>query len=436
MGLPRSTVTSVLSFILGTNDASMNMIASKKQPQLEGGGDGAGGATMETVIYIDGNSLIYHKLQDVIPVDATASTLFAEKSVLKIVEQVKDSVIGQLNHIYLENRPFSKIVLVFDGPCPFAKNQEQRKRRFANVSSLMASPGTFFMFKICQEIYKWADDVFYSHATKGVDIKVEFSDCFVPGEGEIKILEAIRNNPNCRHVVYTKDSDFVLLLLTSCEENIILVNDYQKIEKIILVKRVRDQFGLFDNQQYKEKLNSILLDMVFLSISFGNDYLKPMSHEQKLLNLLLRYKKKKQKYPEKSLVHIEKNTIGLDLEFFTKILIKSKDVQPSMKRSEEETLLTLNYLKSLLWCIGTYESGVCRNYSQFSHCTPPVLLSQMIQDMRILAKRDKILMLPTIGDSSLLPVTFLMSIMPFTVSNCRVSESLFKAIKFLPIENN
>ena len=293
----------------------------------------------------------------------------------------------------------------------------------------MASPGTFFMFKICQEIYKWADDVFYSHATKGVDIKVEFSDCFVPGEGEIKILEAIRNNPNCRHVVYTKDSDFVLLLLTSCEENIILVNDYQKIEKIILVKRVRDQFGLFDNQQYKEKLNSILLDMVFLSISFGNDYLKPMSHEQKLLNLLLRYKKKKQKYPEKSLVHIEKNTIGLDLEFFTKILIKSKDVQPSMKRSEEETLLTLNYLKSLLWCIGTYESGVCRNYSQFSHCTPPVLLSQMIQDMRILAKRDKILMLPTIGDSSLLPVTFLMSIMPFTVFRQAIPKNIISLIE-------
>nr|CAG4708573.1 unnamed protein product [Naegleria fowleri] len=292
------------------------------------------------------------------------------------------------------------------------------------------------MFKLCQAIYKWSTDTFYSHARKGLDIQVEFSDCFVEGEGEIKILESIRkyhrrNDENsCRHIVYTKDSDFTLLLLACSEENIILVNDYQKIEKKTLVRKLMDQFGIID--QSHTTIHRIMLDLVLICITFGNDYLQPMPHEQKLLNLLLRYKKKKlkEKYSQRFLVEVNSDHVKMDVDFLVRILLKSKDIQPSMTRSVKEVDETRKYLEGLMWCISTYETGVCKDYRHFTNQNPPILLGQMIQDMRKLIERNgHILQFVSIGQTSLIPLTFLMSIMPFTVFRQSIPKTILEVIE-------
>ncbi|KAG2381408.1 hypothetical protein C9374_006397 [Naegleria lovaniensis] len=437
MGVNRTTILSILSFILGTtNGTSMNQIVSACQ-------NNSSHSITPSIVYIDGNSLIHHKLQTAIPESATTNTLFNESNMKKIVEQVKDSLCTQIEQIYLSHRPIEKIVLVFDGPCPFAKNNEQRKRRFSNVSSLIASPGTFFMFKLCQAMYKWSADTFYAHSRKGIDITVEFSDCFVEGEGEIKILESIRKYHAChsdeklsaktRHIVHTKDSDFTLLLLACLEENIILVNDYQKIEKNVLVRKLKDQFGIVgEDQNSHTTIHRIMLDLVLLCITFGNDYLQPMPHEQKLLNLLLRYKKKKlkEKYSQRFLVEVNSDHVKMDMDFFIRILLKSKDVQPNMTRSEKEIDETRKYLESLMWCISTYETGVCKDYRHFSNHNPPILLGQMIQDMRKLIERNgNSLKYTSLGQTSLKPATFLMSVMPFTVFRQSIPKPILAVIE-------
>ena len=107
MGINKTTVMALMSFVMGTVPSqNSNMISKEQEP------------SGPSVVYIDGNSLIHHKLQTAIPASATSQSLFNEKSMNKMVDQVKDSLITQVNELYLQNRPFSKLVLVFDGPCP------------------------------------------------------------------------------------------------------------------------------------------------------------------------------------------------------------------------------------------------------------------------------------------------------------------------------
>jgi len=267
-------------------------------------------------------------------------------------------------------------------------------------------------------LYKWAVDTFYAYSKKGEDLQVEFSDCFVEGEGELKILKSMmdfekKEGSNYRHVVYTKDSDFILLLLACSVEDIVLINDFQRIEKKLLKNKIKMQFGGHNESH----INKIMLDIVLLCITFGNDYLEPLPHENKLLNLLLRYKKKKlkQKYVGRFLFNLDGNKASLDLEFLIKVLVKSKDAKTSQS-SAKEVAETRNYMTSLLWCMSAYAEGCCKDYGFSPHCKPPMLMSHLIQDIKnMIASGGKMLTYNTEGTSSLIPVTFLLSIMPYTV---------------------
>ena len=159
------------------------------------------------------------------------------------------------------------------------------------------SPGTIFMDKLVKEIEN------YCETKKSSGIKIIFSSCYVPGEGEHKIMDFLRAKElieNETHMVYGLDADLIMLSLLQ-KHKIYLVR-----EAIQFGKPNPDQLNLFDISLLKECIiteieklvksytfertepidptqpikevepidrNRFILDYVILGFLLGNDFL-------------------------------------------------------------------------------------------------------------------------------------------------------------------
>ena len=137
-------------------------------------------------------------------------------------------------------RPRRLLYLSMDGVAPMAKMDQQRSRRFLNsvgkendqefdVNSI--SPGTEFMSTLskCLRFFirlKMSTDLCWGQ------MMVILSDSNVPGEGEHKIMDFIRqqraqphHDPNTRHCLFGADGDMVTLGLASQESNFTVMRE-------------------------------------------------------------------------------------------------------------------------------------------------------------------------------------------------------------------
>jgi len=94
------------------------------------------------------------------------------------------------------------------------------------------SPGTEFMFELSKSLhffikYKISTDPLYKNLKE-----VVVSDVTVPGEGEHKIMDYIRNlrlsedhDPNTRHCFYSPDADLIMLALLTHEPHFTIIKE-------------------------------------------------------------------------------------------------------------------------------------------------------------------------------------------------------------------
>ena len=236
-------------------------------------------------------------------------------------------------------RPGATVILALDGPAPVAKVATQRARRLKTqrkdekiaaarardakaaksskkkkreqgISSLLATPGTYFMadlenallYFVCSELSTWR--------ARGLSFLISGAD--VPGEGEIKLLGALhrtlqppppeqqplrRRGGRRRHVVLVgMDGDLVLQALTlvggSRWEVSVLRNLPSRGEQptVVSIAKLCQQFGLRQGGGGGEaeggeaeggeaeggEADALLpsaLDLIGLSCLMGNDYL-------------------------------------------------------------------------------------------------------------------------------------------------------------------
>ena len=243
-------------------------------------------------LYLDFNGIIHNVCHnyycDASKITSTTNQIYAE-----ICEVIK-----QIVHLI---KPKKLLMISVDGVAPRAKMNQQRIRRFRkelnakkekeaqsgekeneinkindedNVlfDSNAISPGTKFMFNLTCYIKNYIlEQKKVNEDWMNIEVLLSGSD--VPGEGEHKILEYIRNyklsekyNPYTKHCLYGLDADLIMLSLLTHEMNfVILREDNSKMRK-------KDKFE--DKDIKKEKYSEAKIYYEFFLISVLREYLE------------------------------------------------------------------------------------------------------------------------------------------------------------------
>lgn len=267
-------------------------------------------------LYLDLNGIIHRCAKD-------DSALFKDLLCGKRTEEIYVAILNYTNYIISLIKPRKGIMIAVDGVAPRAKMNNQRNRRFmaaksqSSVNEFMLntlqispnivyfknnsiSPGTEFMIQLNKTILffikrKLLEDLDWR------GLEVIFSGGDVPGEGEHKILNYIRQSrqqPNfdneATHCIYGNDSDLVLLsLITHLPHVMLLREEFQPIKhtvinsatkrshetgrmEVIFVNLLREYFQKEFSEVLAPKqsdLERIIDDFVLFSFFIGNDFL-------------------------------------------------------------------------------------------------------------------------------------------------------------------
>lgn len=250
------------------------------------------------ILYIDANGLFHPKCFEIL------SNL--EKDLLNNNQlnnnQIEDKMIKNiLEYIdFLINyvKPESTYIAV-DGVAPMAKMAQQRKRRFKSIldkhlydqikekhnrkskytwSNACITPGTEFMDKLDKHIIKFIKKK-----------NIIYSSYHVPGEGEHKILQHIKQN-NKISVIYGLDADLFFLSFASQKPNIYLLREYNQLDikiddptfclKYVSIdetkkcynNQIKNLINLKSNNKLDIKDKCFCNDFVFLCYLLGNDF--------------------------------------------------------------------------------------------------------------------------------------------------------------------
>ena len=136
------------------------------------------------------------------------------------------NVIKMMEDIIAITPPTKVLYLAIDGVAGMCKQSQQRKRRYkgakerAATSSLSSSApfdtchisaGTPFMSRLCEYIHNWILSYKQTHPI----IQVIYSDMYVEGEGEHKLIRYLDGacKANTTYCIYSPDADLIMLCM-------------------------------------------------------------------------------------------------------------------------------------------------------------------------------------------------------------------------------
>ena len=290
-------------------------------------------------LYLDVNGII-HNVSHKYFCDAT--------QISETTKQIYKDVFDIIKNIVHLVKPKQLLMISVDGVAPRAKMNQQRIRRFRKemenkileeeekkneyekksiiqenknqneneklFDSNAISAGTKFMFNLTIYMKEYIiNEKKNNNEWNNMEIILTGSD--VPGEGEHKILEYIRNfknsekyNPYIRHCIYGLDADLIMLSLITHENNILILREdtflmrkKEKLEKkgieiinkdkkdnnnngndnpyeFLLISVLREylelEFNYLKNKiNFKYNFERIIDDFIFLCFFVGNDFL-------------------------------------------------------------------------------------------------------------------------------------------------------------------
>lgn len=221
-------------------------------------------------------------------------------------------------------KPTKFVMISADGVAPRAKMNQQRSRRFRketipqdtmellmeqgyNLNNMFdsncISAGTEFMYNLSIYMNKYIEEK-KKEDKLWQSLEILFTGSDVPGEGEHKILEYIRNyksspqyQQNIKHCIYGLDADLIMLSLITHEPNIVILREDSFLKKkqkekepstsssqkeefyeFILVSVLREYLelefiDLVPKLSFKFNLERIIDDFIFFCFFIGNDFL-------------------------------------------------------------------------------------------------------------------------------------------------------------------
>lgn len=242
------------------------------------------------------------------------------------------------------------------------------------------TPGTTFMIGLNERIKQFIRDDLMTNADLS-NVKIIFNSSEVPGEGEHKIMNFIRQqrlypsyNANTKHCIYGLDADLIILSLATHEVNIKIlresnntnnnikmnnVNDiiYNTPYEILNISTLREYLARvefssneFNNLKFELNFEHVIDDFIFLIMFVGNDFLPhipSINIREGAIDVMIFYYKKY--LSEMNGYLIENNTCQFDK--ISKYLCKLEELEPiifklrvSNQKSYEDYLVkkTLN----------------------------------------------------------------------------------------------
>jgi len=273
------------------------------------------------------------------------------------------------------------VYLAIDGVAPAAKIKQQRSRRFKSVhdremwdnikkkhnkpvdkfwNNSAITPGTEFMEKLHYKILEWA-----KNRKSSSDIKIIYSSCKTPSEGEHKLLQFIRNNINnnehYKYVMYGLDADLIFLCLATNANNMFLLREANQMDKSkrgfnyvsidimrdlivntiedISKKEMMEEESIVDKRlidlKYKD---NIINDFIFMCYLLGNDFL-----------------------PHIPALNIYTDGLDILLDKYTELLSMNNYKKFIIKRTSKKVSIDTKLFVELISFLGSEESEILKN---------------------------------------------------------------------------
>lgn len=244
-------------------------------------------------------------------------------------DQMFIAIFNYIEHLFGKIKPKQLFFMAIDGVAPRAKMNQQRARRFRSAldaetarekaikeglempkeppfDSNCITPGTEFMARLTKHL-KYFVSKKVSEDADWQNVEVVLSGHEVPGEGEHKIMEYIRQaksqpnyDPNVRHCLYGLDADLIMLGLLSHDPHFCLLREevtFGRQSKSKSKELEHQNFYLmhlcavreyleFEFQELQEPgalafgydMEQIIDDFILMCFFVGNDFLPNLPH--------------------------------------------------------------------------------------------------------------------------------------------------------------
>ena len=244
-------------------------------------------------------------------------------------DQMFIAIFNYIEHLFSKIKPKQLFFMAIDGVAPRAKMNQQRARRFRTAldaekareqaiangaemskespfDSNCITPGTEFMARLTQQLKYFVSKKITEDAD-WQNVEVVLSGHEVPGEGEHKIMEYIRQaksqpgyDPNVRHCLYGLDADLIMLGLLSHDPHFCLLREEVTFGRQSKVKSkelehqnfylmhlcmVREYLELEFQELAQEgvlpfafDMERVIDDFILMGFFVGNDFLPNLPH--------------------------------------------------------------------------------------------------------------------------------------------------------------
>ncbi|KAJ5919976.1 hypothetical protein N7454_009811 [Penicillium verhagenii] len=229
-------------------------------------------------------------------------------------EQMFIAIFNYIEHLFGKIKPQKLFFMAVDGVAPRAKMNQQRARRFRTAldaenakekaiaqgmempkedpfDSNCITPGTGFMARLTQQL-KYFINKKISEDSDWQGVEIVLSGHEVPGEGEHKIMEYIRQakaqpgyHPNVRHCLYGLDADLIMLGLLSHDPHFCLLREEvtfgrqtQKEAQGIGTSKLLSLASEHELEQegtlnFPFDMERVIDDFILMAFFVGNDFL-------------------------------------------------------------------------------------------------------------------------------------------------------------------
>ncbi|KAL4436223.1 hypothetical protein ABPG74_018207 [Tetrahymena malaccensis] len=224
--------------------------------------------------YLDMNGIIYKCSKD-------EGTVFKDLLLQRNIQEIFSLIFNYIDEMVNLIEPKKVLYLFLDGPCPRAKQNQQRTRRFQSAQSWKdlndslrncgflsegesmknnsISTGTEFMHDLNKQLHFYICKKF-EQDPRWSNLEVFFSGSNVPGEGEHKIINFMHQycssqdyDPTTTHCIYGADADLIMLGLSTHIKYVSILREEMKFQPPVSRAAKRDR-------------ESISFQMIYLNI--------------------------------------------------------------------------------------------------------------------------------------------------------------------------